>query len=61
MLFNFNIVDESMDDVPATKEQVAAEINYDISLPIPKRKLLIFDDTKYNEAITILFCTLTGL
>jgi len=27
---NFNIVDESIDDLPATEDQVAAEINYDI-------------------------------
>lgn len=29
-MFNFNIVDGSVNDVPVTKEQVAAEIVYDI-------------------------------
>ena len=29
-MLNFNIVDESIDDIPVTKEQVAAEIVYDI-------------------------------
>ena len=29
-MFNFNIVDESINDVPVTEEQVAAEIDYDI-------------------------------
>lgn len=30
MKFNFNIVDESIGDTPATEEQIAAEINYDV-------------------------------
>ena len=39
MLFNFNIVDESIDDVPVTKEQVAAEIDYDINEKVDIRSL----------------------
>ena len=31
MFFNFNIIDESVDDVLATKEQIMAAINYDTS------------------------------
>ena len=30
MLFNFNIIDEGIDDTPVTKEQTAAQVDYDI-------------------------------
>ena len=30
MLFNFNIVDEGINDIPVTEEQVTADIDYDV-------------------------------
>ena len=35
MVFNFNIIDESVDDTPVTKEQIAAEIEYDTERKFP--------------------------
>ena len=68
MLFNFNIIDESIDDVPVTKEQVAAEIKYDIDKkPITSFHWLLCSiadsvkcESEYNKAITELFRTITG-
>ena len=35
MLFNFNIIDEGIDDTPVTKEQTAAQVDYDIKRDYP--------------------------
>ena len=67
MLFNFNIIDESVDDVPVTKKQVAAQMNYDINKkPITSLNWFLCAiadsvrcESEYNKAITELFHTLT--
>jgi len=42
MFFNFNIVVESVDDIPVTKEQIAADIEYDTERKYPLTGILSY-------------------